>query len=166
MIHQMLAIWSLVPLPFQKPAWTSGKFMIHVLLKPGLENFEHYFTSMWDECNCAVVWAFFGSVFLWDWNENWPGKSRNLLMLFPFPPMPNWKLFSFLFLLNYYIVVCWYQIRFKILSFQTFTLELLPNLMEKTSEILDLASESNCNTLLWGKGSMFMGAERKYDYWI
>ena len=21
--------------------------------KPGLENFEHYFTSMWDECNCA-----------------------------------------------------------------------------------------------------------------
>ena len=58
------------------------------------------------------------------------------------------------------------EIRFKILSFQTFTLELLPNLMEKTSEILDLASESNCNTLLWGKGSMFMGAERKYDYWI
>ena len=23
-----------------------------------LENFEHYFTSVWDECNCAVVWAF------------------------------------------------------------------------------------------------------------
>ena len=23
---------------------------------PGLENFEHYFDSMWDECNCAVVW--------------------------------------------------------------------------------------------------------------
>ena len=22
------------------------KFMVHVLLKPGLENFEHYFTSM------------------------------------------------------------------------------------------------------------------------
>ena len=34
------------------------KFMVHILLKPGLENFEHYFTSMWDECNCAVVWAF------------------------------------------------------------------------------------------------------------
>ena len=26
-------------------------FTVHVLLKPGLENFEHYFTSMWDECN-------------------------------------------------------------------------------------------------------------------
>ena len=40
------------------------KFMIHVLLKPGLENFEHYFTSVWDECNCVVVWAFFGIAFL------------------------------------------------------------------------------------------------------
>ena len=36
------------------------KFTVHVLLKPGLENFEHYFTSVWDECNCVVVWAFFG----------------------------------------------------------------------------------------------------------
>ena len=25
---------------------------------------------MWDECNCAVVWAFFGIAFLWDWNES------------------------------------------------------------------------------------------------
>ena len=30
------------------------KFTVHVLLKPGLENFEHYFTSMWGECNCVV----------------------------------------------------------------------------------------------------------------
>ena len=34
------------------------------LLKPGLEHFEHYFTSVWDECNCVVVWAFFGIAFL------------------------------------------------------------------------------------------------------
>ena len=44
-------------------------FTVHALLKPDLENFEHYFTSMWDECNWAVVWAFFGIAFLWDWNE-------------------------------------------------------------------------------------------------
>ena len=25
---------------------------------------------MSDEGNCAVVWAFFGIAFLWDWNEN------------------------------------------------------------------------------------------------
>ena len=46
--------------------------MVHVLLKLSLENFEHYFASVWDECNCAVLWAFFDIVFLWDWNENWP----------------------------------------------------------------------------------------------
>ena len=40
------------------------KFTVHVLLKPGLENFKQYFTSVWDECNCAVVWAFFGIAFL------------------------------------------------------------------------------------------------------
>ena len=27
---------------------------------------------VWDECNCAVVWAFTGIALLWDWNENWP----------------------------------------------------------------------------------------------
>ena len=71
MIHQVLAIWSLVPLSFLKPAWAFCKFTIHELLKAGLENFEHYFTSVWDECNCALVWTFFGIAFLWDWNENW-----------------------------------------------------------------------------------------------
>ena len=45
---------------FSKNSLNIWKFSVHVLLKPGLENFEHYFTSMWDECNCAVVWAFFG----------------------------------------------------------------------------------------------------------
>ena len=48
------------------------KFTVQVLLKPDLVNFEHSFASIWDECNCVVVWAFFGIAFLWDWNENWP----------------------------------------------------------------------------------------------
>ena len=69
MILQILAIWFLVPLPFLNPAWTSESSQ---LLKPGLENFEHYFTSVWDECHCEVVLAFFDIAFHWDWNENWP----------------------------------------------------------------------------------------------
>ena len=44
------------------------RFLLHLLLKPGLENFEYYFASMWDECSCVVVWTFFA--FLWDWIEN------------------------------------------------------------------------------------------------
>ena len=41
---------------FSKSSLSIWKFTVHILLKPGLENFEHYFTSAWDECNCAVVW--------------------------------------------------------------------------------------------------------------
>ena len=75
---------------FSKTRLNSCKFMVHILLEPGLENFEHYFTSMWDECNCAVVWAFFGIAFLWDWNEHWP-----------FPVL--WPLLSFPNLLTYWV---------------------------------------------------------------
>ena len=31
---------------FSKPSLNICKFTVHVLWKPGLENFEHYFTSM------------------------------------------------------------------------------------------------------------------------
>ena len=46
------------PSVFYKSRLNIWKFMVHVLLKPGLENFEHYFASMWDEYNCVVVWTF------------------------------------------------------------------------------------------------------------
>ena len=75
---------------FSKSSLNIWKFTVHILLKPGLENFEHYFTSMWDECNCAIVWAFFGIAFPWDWNENWP-----------FPVL--WPLLSFPNLLAYWV---------------------------------------------------------------
>ena len=55
---------------FSKSSLIIWKFLVHVLLKPNLENFEHYFASMWDECNCVVVWTFFGIAFLWDWNAD------------------------------------------------------------------------------------------------
>ena len=48
MIQWMLAIWSLLPLPFLNPAWIL-EFTVHVLLKPSLENYEYYFTSIWDD---------------------------------------------------------------------------------------------------------------------
>ena len=72
---------------FSKTSLNIWKFMVHMLLKTGLENFEHYFTSVCDECNCAVVQTFFGIVFLWDWNDN------------PFPVL--WPLLSFPNLLAY-----------------------------------------------------------------
>ena len=66
------------------------KYTVHELLKPGLENFEHYFPSVWDECSGAVVWTFFGIAFLWDWNES-----------LPFPAL--WPLLSFPDLLTYWV---------------------------------------------------------------
>ena len=57
---------------FSKSSLNIWEFLVHILLKPSMENFEHYFASVWNECNCALVWTFFGIAFLWDWNENWP----------------------------------------------------------------------------------------------
>ena len=74
---------------FSKSSLTIWKFTVHILLKPDLEKFKHYFTSVWDECNCAVVWAFFGIAFLWDWNENWPFPVLWLLLSFP-DLLANW----------------------------------------------------------------------------
>jgi len=75
---------------FSKSILNIWKYTVHVLLKPDFENFEHCLTSMWDECDCAEVWAFFGIAFLWDWNENWP-----------FPVL--WPLLSFPNLLAYWV---------------------------------------------------------------
>ena len=68
---------------FSKSSLNIWKFTVHLLLKPGLENFEHYFARVWDECNCAVVWAFFSIAFLWNWSENWPFPVLGPLLSFP-----------------------------------------------------------------------------------
>ena len=69
---------------FSKSSLNIWKFIVDVLLKPCLENFEHYFASVWDEFNCVVAWAFFGIAFLWDWNQN-----RPLPVVWPLLSFPN-----------------------------------------------------------------------------
>ena len=96
--------------PFSKTSLNIWNFTVYVLLTPGLENFENYFMSKWDECNCAVVWAFLGIGFLWDWNVNWP-----------FTVM--WPLLSFPNLLAYW-VQCFHSIIFqdlKLLNWNSIT---------------------------------------------
>ena len=68
---------------FSKSSLNICKFSVYVLLKPSLENFDHYFASVWDECNCVVVWTFFGIAFFGDWNENWPFPVLWPLLSFP-----------------------------------------------------------------------------------
>ena len=69
---------------FYKSSLNIWKFTVNILLNPGLENFEYYFVSVWNECKCAVVWAFFGIAFLWNGNENWPFP-----VLWPLLSLPN-----------------------------------------------------------------------------
>ena len=52
---------------FSKSSLNIWKFTVHIVLKPCLDNFEHYFTSLWGECNYAVFWAFVDIAFLRDW---------------------------------------------------------------------------------------------------
>ena len=75
---------------FSKTSSNIWKFSVHILLKPSLANFVNYFESIWNECNCAVGWTFFGIALLWDWNEHWR-----------FPVL--WPPLSFLNLLAYWV---------------------------------------------------------------
>ena len=67
---------------FSKTSLNIWKFTVEVFLKPGLENFEHYFTSVWDQYNCAVVWTLFYIAFL-QWNKNWCLWALWLLLSIP-----------------------------------------------------------------------------------
>ena len=40
---------------FSESSLNIWKFMVHVLLNPGLKNLEHYFASVREECNCVVI---------------------------------------------------------------------------------------------------------------
>ena len=75
---------------FSKFILNIWKFTIQVLLNAGLENFDYFFATVWDECNCAVVWTFLGIAFLWDSSKNWP-----------FPVL--WPLWSFPNILAYWV---------------------------------------------------------------
>ena len=49
---------------FSKTSLNIRKFMVHILLKPGLENFEHYFTSLWDMVEVITVFHLLRHVWL------------------------------------------------------------------------------------------------------
>ena len=83
---------------FSKSSLYIWKFSVHVLLKPGLENFETLFASMWNKCNGELAWTFFGIAFLWDWNENW-----SFPVLWPLLSFPNMLAYSVHHLLGFTI---------------------------------------------------------------
>ena len=57
---------------FSKTSLNIWKFTVHVLLKRGLENFEHYFTCVWDESNLSILWHGFSLGLEWKWTFSSP----------------------------------------------------------------------------------------------
>ena len=89
MTQQMLTIWSLVPLPFLNPAWTSGssRFMYCWSLAWKILSI----TLLACEISVIVWWVeHFGIALLWKWYETWP-----------FPVL--WPLWSFPNLQTYWV---------------------------------------------------------------
>ena len=91
-IHDPMNVGNLISgfSAFSKPSLHIWKFLVHILLKPSLKDFQHNLASMWNKCSSTVVWPFFGIALLWEWNENWP-----------FPVL--WPLMSFSNLLTYWV---------------------------------------------------------------
>ena len=52
------------PLAVCKSSLNIWQFLVLVLLKPSLKDFEHNLASMWNVCRCMVIWTFFGIVLL------------------------------------------------------------------------------------------------------
>ena len=55
---------------FSKPSLDIWKFLVHIMLKPSVQDFKHDLTSMGDECSCPMVSLLFGTTFLGNWVEN------------------------------------------------------------------------------------------------
>ena len=52
---------------FSKSSLYIWNFSVHILLKPHFKDFEHYLSGMWNECNCMLVWIFFGIALFGNW---------------------------------------------------------------------------------------------------
>ena len=46
------------------------KFLVHIMLKPSMQDFKYDLTRMGDQYNCLMVSAFFGTTLLGNWDED------------------------------------------------------------------------------------------------
>ena len=54
-----------------KPSLDIWKFLVHIMLKPSMQDFKYDLTNMGDECNCPMDSTFFGTTLLENWDEDW-----------------------------------------------------------------------------------------------
>ena len=97
---------------FSKTSLNIWKFTVHVLLKPGLENFKHCFTSMWDECNCAFPYKsdITGYLFFSVWLTSLSMRismSIHCCIWHYLVPLYDWVIFHHLYVPHLYPFLCW-----------------------------------------------------------
>ena len=57
---------------FSKSSLDIWQFLIHIMLKPRMQDFKHVLPSMGDECSCLIISTLFGTTLSGDWDEDWP----------------------------------------------------------------------------------------------
>ena len=57
---------------FSKPSLENCKILVHIMLKPSMQDFQHDLTSVGDECNCLMVRTYFSTILLGNWGDSWP----------------------------------------------------------------------------------------------
>ena len=57
---------------FSKPILDTWNFLVHIMLKPSMQDFNHNLSSMGDECSCLIISTLFGTTLSGDWDEDWP----------------------------------------------------------------------------------------------
>ena len=55
---------------FSNPSLDIYKFLVCIMLKPNMQDFKSYLTSIEDECNCTMVRTFFSTTLLGNWDED------------------------------------------------------------------------------------------------
>ena len=68
---------------FFKPSSNIRSSLVHIMLQPSLEDFGYNLTNLRNECNCPVVWTFFSTALLGNWDEDWPFPVLWPLLGFP-----------------------------------------------------------------------------------
>ena len=58
--------------PFSKSSLDIWNSLVHIMLKPSMQDSKHDLTCVGDECNCSTVSTFFSTTRLGNWDEDWP----------------------------------------------------------------------------------------------
>ena len=53
-----------------KPSLDIWKFLVHIMLKPSMQDFKYDLINMGDESSCPMVSIFFGTTLLGKWDED------------------------------------------------------------------------------------------------